>query len=127
MTTYTVILRSATRWAEETIRAKTPAAALTKARRALDSDPLSFDWEAYHSDGIELLEEIVVSDEQGAELATWLSDDCLRHLAAEDMLAALELCEDALSDLARLDDGTCSISALHSARAAITKAKGIAS
>jgi hypothetical protein len=44
--------------------------------------------------------------------------------AAQDMLDALELCEDALSDLARIDDGTASISALNAARAAIAKAKG---
>jgi len=34
------------------------------------------------------------------------------------------LCEDVLSELARLDDGTPSISALNLARAAIAKAKG---
>jgi transcription initiation factor IIE alpha subunit len=39
--------------------------------------------------------------------------------AAPDLLEALELCEDVL---ARLDDGTPSISALHAARAAIAKA-----
>lgn len=44
--------------------------------------------------------------------------------AAPEMLEALELCEDVLADLARLDDGTPSISALNMARAAITKAKG---
>ena len=43
--------------------------------------------------------------------------------AATEMLDALELCEDALADLARLDDGTPSVSALHAARAAIAKAK----
>jgi len=47
--------------------------------------------------------------------------------AAPELLDALELCEDALADLARLDDGTPSISALQSARAAIAKAKGGAS
>ena len=40
------------------------------------------------------------------------------------MLAALELCVDCLADLARLDDGTPSMSALDQARAAIAKAKG---
>jgi hypothetical protein len=44
--------------------------------------------------------------------------------AAPTMLEALTLCEDALSDLARSDDGTPSISALHLARAAITAAGG---
>lgn len=44
--------------------------------------------------------------------------------AAAEMLEALELCEDVLSDLSRLDDGTPSVSALNMARAAIAKAKG---
>ena len=41
-----------------------------------------------------------------------------------ELLETLELCENALADLARLDDGTPSISALHAARAAIAKATG---
>ena len=44
--------------------------------------------------------------------------------AAPEMLEALQLCEEALSDLARLDDGTPSISALHMARDAIARATG---
>ena len=40
-----------------------------------------------------------------------------------EMVAALELCADALSELARLDDGTPSISALHLARTALDKVK----
>ena len=48
--------------------------------------------------------------------------------AAEDtinaeMVAALELCADALGELARLDDGTPSISALHLARAALEQSE----
>jgi len=44
--------------------------------------------------------------------------------AAQDMLDALQLCEDVLSDLARLDDNTSSVSALNMTRAAIAKATG---
>ncbi len=44
--------------------------------------------------------------------------------AAREMFDALVLCEDALSDLARIDDGTCSISALIAVRAVLAKAKG---
>jgi hypothetical protein len=40
-----------------------------------------------------------------------------------EMLEALELCEEVLSDLARLDDGTPSISALNMIRAILAKAK----
>jgi hypothetical protein len=44
--------------------------------------------------------------------------------AAPDMLEALELCQEVLTELARVDDGTPSISALNAARAAIAKATG---
>jgi len=44
--------------------------------------------------------------------------------AAPLMFQTLELCEDVLSDLARLDDGTPSVSALNMARQALAKAKG---
>jgi len=44
--------------------------------------------------------------------------------AAPEMFDALELCEEVLSELARLDDGTPSISALHMAREALANAKG---
>jgi hypothetical protein len=40
------------------------------------------------------------------------------------MFEALELCENALADLARLDDGTPSVSALNAARQALAKANG---
>jgi hypothetical protein len=40
------------------------------------------------------------------------------------MLNALRLCEDVLSDLARLDDGTPSITALNLVRAVLAKTKG---
>ncbi len=44
--------------------------------------------------------------------------------AAPEMLEALRLCEDALSELARTDDGTPSISALLMIRAIIAKTRG---
>jgi hypothetical protein len=44
--------------------------------------------------------------------------------AASAMLDALRLCEDVLSELSRLDDGTPSVSALNMARAAIAEATG---
>jgi hypothetical protein len=43
--------------------------------------------------------------------------------ASPEMLDALELCEDALAELSRLDDGTCSTSALIAAREALAKAR----
>ena len=44
--------------------------------------------------------------------------------AATEMFDALQLCEEVLAWLARLDDGTPSVSALHMARDALAKAKG---
>ena len=53
-------------------------------------------------------------------------DNYVLCLASEKarMLNALRLCEDVLSDLARLDDGTPSISALNLVRAVLAKTKG---
>jgi hypothetical protein len=76
-----------------------------------------------------------IQDAEGKVVAEDISlDDCFLRYggdteralcdAAQDMFAALELCEDVLSDLARLDDGTPSVSALNAARTAIAKAKG---
>lgn len=69
--------------------------------------------------------EIVESDDEG-RLATPKEQYANAELiaAAPDMLEALQLCEEVLSDLARLDDGTPSVSALRMARDAITRATG---
>jgi hypothetical protein len=71
----------------------------------------------YEVDDIHGFTICVVDDENTARLFS----------ASLDLLEALGLCEDALSELARLDDGTCSISALYATKAAIAKAKGDAS
>lgn len=130
MTTYTVTYRSATRWAEQTIRARTPQAALAKARKAFADDPLSLDWETYEHDGQEWLEEMTISNDRGAELASWLSEDCYLSLAARGLLDALEaqtakaqavIGAWEMGDLAgavRMLDGS-----IAEARAAIAKAK----
>jgi hypothetical protein len=52
----------------------------------------------------------------------WQDNDA--GLSHDDLVEALELCEAVLAELARLDDGTPSVSALHAARAALAKAKG---
>jgi hypothetical protein len=69
--------------------------------------------------------EIVEADDEG-RLATPEQQFANAELIAAEpeMLEALELCEDVLSELARLDDGTPSISALHMARDAIARATG---
>jgi hypothetical protein len=78
---------------------------------------------------------VAIEDEEGNTIAEEVPlDDCFLYSggekarllcdAAPAMLEALELCSEVLSDLARLDDGTPSISALNMARAAIAKAEG---
>lgn len=69
--------------------------------------------------------EIVEEDDEGRR-ATRAQQRANARLisAAPEMFEALELCEDVLSELARLDDGTPSISALHMARDALSKASG---
>jgi hypothetical protein len=69
--------------------------------------------------------EIVEADDEG-RLATPEQQLANSELiaAAPEMLEALELCEEVLSELARLDDGTPSVSALHMATNAIARATG---
>jgi hypothetical protein len=74
-------------------------------------------------DGGQPVDEIVIRDKAGKDVALWLSEERRLRSAARDMLEALELCVDCLAELARLDDGTPSMSALDQARAAIAKAK----
>lgn len=74
-------------------------------------------------DGRHPVTEIAVCNADGDEVALWQDDELRMRLATGDMLEALELCVDCLTDLARLDDGTPSISALDRARAAIARAK----
>ena len=52
----------------------------------------------------------------------WRDDDDF-IAAFSEMFDALELCVDALAELSRLDDGTCSVSALIRAREALAKAR----
>jgi hypothetical protein len=122
MPTYTAEFHTDAEWALLDIKAPTPDKALAKARSI---DPDTLDFEAYG----ELLpvNYITIRNKDCNDLAEWQSDDLRLQKAAPDMLEALELCEDVLSDLARSDDGTPSVSALNMARAAIAKAKGGAS
>lgn len=119
MPTYTAEFHTDAEWALLDIQAATPAKALKKARAI---DPATLDFEPYGDR--QPVNYITIRDQDGNDRAEWQADDLRLELAAADLLEALELCEDVLADLARLDDGTPSISALNLARAAIAKAKG---
>jgi hypothetical protein len=72
---------------------------------------------------------IIVTGNGQTEICGVIDNEADAHLiaAAPKMLEALHLCEDVLADLARLDDGTPSISALNMARTAIAEAAGAVS
>ena len=118
MPIYNVSFSTDGQCASREIKAATPEKGIQKARRV---DPMTLYFQPYERQPVN---EILIADEHGNELASWLDDDLWLQLAAPDMLEALELCEDVLSELARSDDGTPSVSALNLARAAIAKAKG---
>jgi hypothetical protein len=121
MTTYTAYFRTDADWASKTFKARTPREALADACAFFDEHDGELLFQEY--DGGSPLNAIEVTGPEGDELAVWRDDDLRLRLASSDMLEALELCEEVLAELARLDDGTPSISALHLARAAIAKAK----
>ena len=120
MPTYTAEFRTNTDYANRAFKARSPQDALKQARAFYDERSEELIFERY--DG-QSLNEIAVRDADGRELALWQDNELRLRLAAGDMLEALELCVDCLADLARLDDGTPSISALTQARAAIARAK----
>lgn len=132
MKTYSVLFaEDVPHYGATEIEAEDDAAAL-EAAKAYDFSSVTTDpeWENSVSKRI-----VYIEDPDGNTIChdLPLDDYDLRHGgdkqrllcdAAADMLAALQLCEEVLSDLARLDDGTPSVSALNAARAAIAKAVG---
>ena len=121
MPTYTAEFRTDADYATHAFKARSPQDALKKARAFSDERTEELIFERY--DGGHPVNEIAVRDMNGNQVALWQDDELRLRLAAGDMLEALELCVDCLADLARLDDGTPSISALNQARAAIARAK----
>lgn len=100
------------------VKGRSFAEAFRKAREqapeesAEPCDGGAFEWDEFqiHTEGRETKPRVYLKPARRAEIA------------AQEMLEALRLCEEVLCDLARLDDGTPSVSALHMARTAIAKA-----
>ena len=131
MKTYTVLFaEDVPHYGTAEIQADSDDAAL-EAAKAYDISEVTSDAEWENSackrivwiedaEGNTIIEEVALDDcylRYGGDKERALCD------AAKDMLDALELCEDVLSELARLDDGTPSITALNAARTAIAKGK----
>ena len=121
MPTYTAEFRTDADYANRAFKARSPQDALKRARAFYDDCTEELFFERY--DDSHSVNEIALRDTDGNQVALWQDDELRLRLAAGDMLEALELCADCLDDLARLDDGTPSISALSQARAAIARAK----
>jgi hypothetical protein len=122
MPTYTAEFRTDADYATHTFTARSPRYALKQARAFYDEHTEDLMFMSY--DGGHPVNEIEVTDADGAVVAVWCDDDLRLRLAADDMREALDLCIDCLAELARDDDGTPSISALDQARAAVAKARG---
>ena len=88
MPTYIATYYTDANYAEHEFKAKTPKQALAAAREMEGGDDGSLYFESY--DEGQPVDEIVIRDKAGKDVALWLSEErCLRR-PAPDMLAALE-------------------------------------
>jgi hypothetical protein len=116
MTTYTVNFASDAEFASRSFDAETPEQALALARKLYEDEPSELWFEPY--DGMDV-NEILVYDADGNELAVWYDGEMRLRLAAQDLLEALEFIA------ADIEEGIRGKGAwLKLARAAIAKAKG---
>ena len=128
MPQYTAIFRTDADYAERMFEARTPKAALAKARRFHENQPEDLMFEEY--DGGMPVNEIEIS-RNGDVVAVWRDSDLRLRLAAGELLAALEVQTEAAQtvidawekgDLAAAVNGLDHC--LAEARAAILKARG---
>jgi len=122
MPTYKVAFRTDAEFAIRVFKARSPQAALKQARAFYEDHAEDLMFESYDSG--HPVNEIVVRDAAGSEVALWQDDDLRLRLAADDLLAALQHCADCLADPAKRGDGTPARCALAQAQAAIGKATG---
>jgi len=94
MATFTAYFRTDAACAEETFEADTPEQALALARKFLSENRSDLFFEDFGS-GLPVLE-IEILDDDEDEVALWQDDEMLLRLAADSILAALELAVAAL-------------------------------
>ena len=123
MTVYTVHFQNSTGSATHDIKARTPEKALARARQHVDDDSLNLWFEPY--DLTSDVNEIVVCNKAGDELACWHDDETCLSLAAQDLLDALEeLVARDRAEAAESGFTDDEMTWLEDARRAIAKAKG---
>jgi hypothetical protein len=98
MTTYTVNFASDAEFASQDIEAETPEQALSLAHKLYEDDPSALWFDPY--DGMDV-NEIIVCDPAGNEVAVWHDDELRLRLAARDLLAALQQAVTALKTAPR--------------------------
>jgi hypothetical protein len=89
MNNYSAFFFTDSNYAEYEIEADTPEQALATARALDEADDLSLYFESY--DSAQPVDEITIRDQDGEEVATWMSDALRLRLAAEELLDAAEL------------------------------------
>jgi hypothetical protein len=125
MTTYTAHFHTDAEWAARDFEAETPEQALTLARQFYDNHFSELYFESYG--GGMPVNEIVIHHDDGEECATWQDDDLCLHLAARDLLHALEQAVAALNTIPRFPVPSllsCSYRIATVCDRAIAKAKG---
>jgi hypothetical protein len=128
MPTYIATFHTDANYAEHEFKAKSPKQALAAARALDEADDGSLYFTSY--DDAPPVNEIIIRDDDGNDVAQWLGDELRLRLAAGDLLEALEEQTDAAQ--AVIDNWTkgdlaAAVRALDAsiadARAAIAKAK----
>ena len=89
MPSYEITLRTDCEYATTNIVAADKNAAMAEAMRLRDEEADTLDWEHYERNAFPI-NEIVVRDADGNEVADWLSDEMRLSLAAPELLEALK-------------------------------------
>jgi hypothetical protein len=98
MTIYEATFRTDGEYAIHEFEADTPEQALALARQLYDDDPFELAFEQYDNTPVN---EIEITAPDGAQVALWRDEDLWLHLAARDLLAALEQAVTALNTAPR--------------------------
>ena len=125
MKTYDATIRTLTTYAIVAVKARTPAAALTKARALWDANDGSLSFESIDPTSEEP-DAIEIEEARGGgyeRVALWQSADCALRLAAPDLLAALMLLVDTFAPDHERDFEGMGLTHFAIARAAIQKAR----